>query len=116
MTGESRDRTAPQVVAIRESARKDRRVDVGQDRIGVPQRHRVTTSDPYSTLGVAVVEAARKCHHTDPRGHQTRLLGRPVGPAAGIVQPGSWPDLTDGSCRLDPIRTIPEQAVRHAVG
>src|SRR6185295_135739 len=96
---EPRDRAAPQVVAVRESARKDHRIDVGQDRVRVPERHRVTTGDPYGTLGVAVVEAAGKCHDTETRGHRLRLLGqledlhrRP----SGNVEPDSCAGPGDG--------------------
>src|SRR5262249_10706130 len=91
-----RDRAAPQVVAIRESARKDYRVDVGQNRVGVPQRHRVTTGDPYGTLGVAVVEAARECHDTDTRGHRIRLLGRPWARSRAQLRPRGVPMIGAG--------------------
>src|SRR6266571_427937 len=60
------DRPAAQVVAVREAAGQDHRVDPPQIRIVVPERYVVGTAPADRPAGVAVVQRARERDDPDP--------------------------------------------------
>ena len=63
---EPRDGPAAQVVAVREAARQDHRVDALEVVVAVPERDRLVAADAHGAAGVVVVERAREGDDADP--------------------------------------------------
>src|SRR6185312_8931846 len=76
------DRTAAQVVAVAEAAGKHDRIDAVQAVVAVPQGHGLCPGEVDGTLGVTVVERARKGDDADA--HQ---WVSPATPCTTIVSP-----------------------------
>ena len=63
------DRARPQVVAVREAAGHDHRVDALQVGVGVPEHHRLGAHQLDRARGIAVVAGAREGDDADPFAH-----------------------------------------------
>jgi hypothetical protein len=72
--GERRDGTGTKVVAVREAARQDDRVDALEIVRAVPQRDRLGTRHTDRALGITVVERTRERDDADAGSHQTTSM------------------------------------------